>query len=123
MDFTNFEYNKFSLGNVLPGCKHRMGGWKKRLTSLLRGPSLSEVMLKTIYTMQYEIAQARAALAHVVMQINASDMLWWDLDRAGEIIQIGQSVAEEALPKIKALLPFFSDSCRVHLAPKGRKTV
>lgn len=96
-------------------------GWRKRLPPILRGPSVFEILMKTIYTMQYEISSARSSLAHVVMQVNANDMLWWDLDKASEMIRLGESVAEESLAKIKSLLPFFSDSCRVHLSSKGRK--
>ena len=99
-----------------------IGWWRRRLPSALRGPSIPEILIKTIYTMQYEIAAARAEISHVVMPIHAQDMLWWDLHRAREIIRMGESVAEENLPKIKALLPFFSDSCRIHLRHRGKKT-
>jgi NTE family protein len=99
----------------------RVMGWRKRLPHILRGPSLPEVLMKTIYTMQYEIARARSGIADVVMQINANDLLWWDLDRAAEIIKIGEMVAEENLPKIKALLPFFANSCETHLTRRGKK--
>ena len=78
-------------------------------------------MLKTIYIMQYEIAQARAEIAHVVMQIKSHDLLWWDLDQARKMIAMGEASAEEVLPKIKQLLPFFSESCKVRLVRKGRK--
>jgi hypothetical protein len=77
--------------------------------------------MNTIYTMQYEIAQARSELADVVMNVSAANFLWWDLDKADEIIKLGEARAEESLPKIKALLPFFSDSCKVRLEKRGRK--
>lgn len=99
-----------------------IGWWRRHLPSMLKGPSIPETMLKTIYIMQYEIAQARAELAHVVMQIKAHELLWWDLDRAKEMIKMGEGSAEEVLPKIKQLLPFYSDSCRVRLVRKGRKS-
>ena len=72
--------------------------------------------------MQYEIAEARSKLAHVVMEINAQGLWWWDLDQANEIIQLGESAAEENLPKIKSFLPYFSDSCKIRLTHRGRKT-
>jgi hypothetical protein len=43
------------------------------------------------------------------------------LDKANEIIKLGEARAEESLPKIKSLLPFFSDSCKVRLEKRGRK--
>ena len=40
---------------------------------------------------------------------------------AKEMIKMGEATAEEVIPKIKSLLPFFSNSCQVHLTRKGRK--
>lgn len=96
-------------------------GWRKQLPNMLRGPAVHEILMKTIYTMQYEIAQARSEIADVVMNVSASNFLWWDLDKANEIIKLGEARAEESLPKIKSLLPFFSDSCKVRLEKRGRK--
>lgn len=98
-----------------------IGWWRRRLPSIMRGPSIPETMLKTIYIMQYEIAQARSEISHVVMNIKAHDLLWWDLDRAKEMIKMGEASAEEVIPKIKSLLPFFADSCKIRLLRKGRK--
>lgn len=99
-----------------------IGWWRRHLPSMLKGPSIPETMIKTIYIMQYEIAQARSEIAHVVMQIKAHELLWWDLDRAREMIRMGEASAEEQMPKIKQLLPFYSESCRVRLLRKGRKS-
>jgi hypothetical protein len=88
---------------------------------MLRGPAIPEILMKTIYTMQYEIAQARSEIADVVMNVSAGNFLWWDLHKADEIIRLGEARAEESLAKIKSLLPYFSDSCRVRLAHRGRK--
>lgn len=98
-----------------------IGFWRRRLPSMMRGPGIAETMLKTIYVMQFEIAQARSELAHVVMQIKSHDLLWWDLDQARSMIKMGEASAEEVLPKIKSLLPFYHDSCRVHLSRAGRR--
>lgn len=97
----------------------RVMGWRKRIPPILRGPSIPEIMLKTIYTMQYEIASTRSGLADVVMHINAPDLLWWDLDQASNIIKLGETAAEENLSKIKSMLPFFSDHCKVRLARRA----
>jgi len=94
-------------------------GWRKRIPPVMRGPSIPEIIMKTIYTMQYEIAAARSVIADVVMNIQSTDMLWWDLDKAESIIKLGETAAEENLSKIKSLLPFFSDSCKVRLTRRG----
>jgi NTE family protein len=99
-----------------------IGWWRRRLPSIMRGPSIPEIMMKTIYIMQYEIAQARSEIAHVVMNIKSHDLLWWDLDRAREMVKMGEASAEEVLPKIKSLLPFYSDSCKIRLTRKGQKS-
>lgn len=100
----------------------RVLGWRRRIPSALRGPTIPEILLKTIYTMQYEIAEARAKMAHVVMEIAPQgDLLWWDLDRAQEIMKLGETAAEENISKIKSQLPFFADSCKVRLRHRGRK--
>jgi NTE family protein len=98
-----------------------IGWWRRHLPNVLRGPSIPEIMLKTIYIMQYEISQSRSEIAHVVMNIKSHDLLWWDLDRAKEMIKMGEATAEEVIPKIKSLLPFFADSCQIRLTRKGRK--
>ncbi|MCG3205998.1 MAG: hypothetical protein KCHDKBKB_02724 [Elusimicrobia bacterium] len=98
-----------------------IGWWRRQMPSILRGPSFPETLLKTIYIMQYEISQARSEIAHVVMNIKSHDLLWWDLDKSKEMIKMGEATAEEVLPKIKSLLPFFSNSCQIHLTRKGRK--
>lgn len=99
-----------------------IGWWRRRLPSMMRGPSIPEVMIKTIYIMQYEVAQARSEIAHAVMEIKMHDLLWWDLDRAPEMIKMGEASAEEMIPKIKSLLPYFSDSCKIRLGRRGRKS-
>jgi NTE family protein len=80
-----------------------------------RSPGISEVFFKMLYTMQYEIAQARTEIAHVVIAPDLRDFLWTDFYRSDEILKIGAASAEEAVPKIKSLLPHFSDYCKVPL--------
>jgi NTE family protein len=80
-----------------------------------RSPSLMEVFFKMIYTMQYEIAQARTEIADVVIAPDMRDFLWTDLHRSEEIMRVGELAAEEAVGKLKGLLPFFADYCKVPL--------
>lgn len=95
--------------------------WKNQIPTLLKGPSIPEILMKTIYTMQYEIASARAEISHVVIKPNTKGQWWWDFDRADVFIRLGEAAAEESLPKIKSLLPFFSNHCQIKLKPTGRK--
>jgi NTE family protein len=80
-----------------------------------RSPSMAEVFFKMLYTMQYEIAQARTEIAHVVLAPDMRDFLWTDFHRSEEILKVGEASAEEAVAKVKSLLPFFADYCRVPL--------
>jgi NTE family protein len=82
-----------------------------------RSPSLWEVFFKMIYTMQYEIAQARIEIAHVVIAPDMRDFLWTDFHRSEEILKVGEAAAEEAIAKTKSLLPFFADFCRLPTGP------
>ena len=90
---------------------------------ILRGPSIPSILMKTIYTMQYEIATTRSKIANVVMDISSKDILWWDLNRASEIIHLGEAAAEENMPKIKSLIPYYADSCRVRFDHKTRESI
>ncbi len=80
-----------------------------------RSPGMTEVFFKTLYTMQYEIAKARTEIAHVVIAPDMRDFLWTDFHRSEEILKVGEAAAEEAVAKVKSLLPFFADFCRVPL--------
>ena len=71
------------------------------------------MLLKTIYTMQYGIAQSRQESAHVVLDPDVSAFTWADFHRASDIIKLGQDYISPFLPKIKSHLPFFADTCRV----------
>jgi NTE family protein len=100
-----------------PSDKH-MAGFRNRRrysSSYMKGPNILEVMMKTIYTMQFEIAHARAELSHVVLAPDMSHFAWSDFHRAPDIIKIGEAMMEETMPKIKTLLPLYSDHCRVPL--------
>src|SRR5581483_7315670 len=83
----------------------------------LRAPNMFEILFQMIYTMEYEIAQTRLDPVHVVIQPEISNFSWTELHRAKEIIAMGERAADEAAPKIKALLPYFADYCKVPLRP------
>ena len=72
---------------------------------LLKNPHIVDVFFNMIYTMEYEVAQSRLEMAHVVLHPDLKGFSWTELHRAGEIIKAGERAAEEALPRIKALIP------------------
>jgi NTE family protein len=76
------------------------------------GPSLLEIMAKTIYTMQYRIA-VHTDTAHLALSPDVGGYAWMEFDRADDILRAGEDYAESMLPKIRALLPAFHGSCPV----------
>ena len=85
------------------------------------GPNVIEIMMKTIYTMQHEIAQWRSEIAHVVMEPDMSEFTWMEFHRSDDIAKLGEACAEEALPKIKSLIPFFATSSQIPAQNAPRK--
>lgn len=83
------------------------------LPEVLKAPNLMDIFFQMIYTMEYEVAQSRLALAHVVIHPDLTGFSWTEMHRAKELIRAGERVAEQYVPQIKALLPFFSDYCKV----------
>jgi NTE family protein len=83
------------------------------LPNILKTPNMVEVFFQMIYTMEYEIAQSRVGLAHVLIHPDLKGFSWTEMHRAKELIRAGQLVAEQYVPQIKALLPFFADYCTV----------
>ncbi len=77
------------------------------MPAAFRAPNFLEVFFQMIYTMEYEVAQSRLDLAHVTMFPDLKGFSWTELHRAGEIIRAGELAAEEALPRLKALIPAF----------------
>ncbi len=75
---------------------------------LLKNPHIIDVFFNMIYTMEYEVAQSRLEMAHVVLHPDLKGFSWTELHRAREIIKAGERAAEEALPRIKALIPALS---------------
>jgi NTE family protein len=72
---------------------------------LLKNPHIIDVFFNMIYTMEYEVAQSRLEMADVVLHPDLKGFSWTELHRAREIIKAGERAAEEALPRIKALIP------------------
>ena len=69
--------------------------------------------------MQYQIAASKNDLAHIMIHPETQNYSWLDLHRSKKIIPLGEDAAEEVLTKVKALLPYFSDYCKVPLrAPR-----
>ena len=77
------------------------------LPKAFRAPNFPEVFFQMIYTMEYEVAQARLDIADVTMFPDLKGFSWTELHRAAEIILAGERSAEEALPRLKALIPAF----------------
>lgn len=98
-----------------PELRRALPGLRRAFLAGSHGPNMIEVFFKMIYTMQYEIAQARAESAQVTITPETRNFLWTEFHRAAELIRVGEEAAEPAIPKIKALLPFFADYCRVPL--------
>jgi NTE family protein len=71
----------------------------------LKAPTLIEVFFNMIYTMEYEVSRSRLEMAHVVLHPDLRGFSWTELNRAREIIVAGERAAEEALTRIKALIP------------------
>ncbi len=74
-----------------------------------------DVFFRTILTMSHQIAASKEDVAHVTIHPKTPNFNWKDFSRAQELITLGEAAAEEALPKIKALLPFFADYCATRL--------
>lgn len=85
------------------------------LPKALQSPHLFQILFQMIYTMEYEIAKSRSSLAHVNIHPDLSAFSWTEMHRAKEIIEAGEEIAETVMPKIKALLPYFSDACKVDI--------
>lgn len=85
------------------------------LPEVLKAPNMFKVFFQMIYTMEYEIAQSRVGLAHVVIHPDLKGFSWTEMHRAKELIRAGQLVAEQYVPQIKALIPYFADHCKIPL--------
>ena len=89
------------------------------LPAALQAPSIMHVFDQTLHTMEYEIARTRMEFAHVAIQPDLSDFLWTETHRSRELIRAGEHVAEQYVPQIKALLPFFTQLGKVPQRPSS----
>ncbi|MFC1523080.1 patatin-like phospholipase family protein [Elusimicrobiota bacterium] len=71
-------------------------------------PNLLNVFFNTIVTMSYQVALSKIDVSHVSIHPKIADYSWLDFEHSEELIEIGEEAALEAIPKIKANLPFFS---------------
>jgi NTE family protein len=88
----------------------RLPGFQRRQQrfSLVKGPNILQVMMKTIDTMQWGIARARQAPAHIVLEPDISAFTWADFHRAADITRTGEEYIETMMPKIKSFFPMFA---------------
>ncbi|MBI3549038.1 MAG: patatin-like phospholipase family protein [Elusimicrobia bacterium] len=87
------------------------------ISEALQAPNMLEILFQMIYTMEYEISQSRVGVADVVIQPELGAFSWTELHRAREIIEMGERAAEESVPKIKAMLPYFANYCVMPMKP------
>ncbi|MBI4057434.1 MAG: patatin-like phospholipase family protein [Elusimicrobia bacterium] len=87
-------------------------GIRSALPQVLQGPNMWDILFRTIYTMQYEIAHSRVEVGNVLIQPDLRGYSWTDFHRAKELIEVGERACEESLDKLKAHLPFFANYCR-----------
>ena len=82
---------------------------------MLKAPNMFKIFFQMIYTMEYEISQARTNPAHVVIHPDLKGFSWTEMHRGREFVRAGEAIAEEYVPQIKALLPIFSDRSKAPL--------
>ncbi|MBI5884217.1 MAG: patatin-like phospholipase family protein, partial [Elusimicrobia bacterium] len=87
------------------------------LPAALKAPSVVDVFFQMIYTMEYQIARSRMDPAHLILEPDLRGFHWTELHRARELIELGERVAEEYLPRIKALIPCFAESSKAPARP------
>jgi len=74
-----------------------------------------DAFFRTIITMEHQIAANSTHLAHITIHPKTASYNWSDFDKARELIPLGEQAAQEALPKLKTLLPFYADYCATKL--------
>jgi NTE family protein len=56
-------------------------------------PGLFHILLKMIYTMQYQVVSSRTDLSHVMIQPDTRNFSWVDFHKAKQIIPLGVEAA------------------------------
>ena len=85
------------------------------LPGAFKAPSMFRTFSQMFFTMENWVAQARLGLADVVIRPELAGFSWTQLEKAKALIEAGERAAEQYMPKVKSLLPFFADSCQVPL--------
>jgi len=67
-------------------------------------PSMFNVVMNTLQTLQYELGNFKAISADVRINPDLSAYTWIEFYRALELIERGAEAAERALPEIKRVL-------------------
>jgi NTE family protein len=67
-------------------------------------PTLSDIIVQTLQSTEYVIAEQSAKQAQVAIHPNLVGIDWYELDRVSELIRAGEEAARNALPKIKQLV-------------------
>jgi predicted acylesterase/phospholipase RssA/CRP-like cAMP-binding protein len=77
---------------------------KVSLKSNNQSQSLVDIVLNSLYSLQYRIAKYSSQQADVYLNPILENSSWYEFHRAKEFIELGEKEAEEALPDILALL-------------------
>jgi len=67
-------------------------------------PNIFDVMVNTILSMEYEMAEVACQQADIVIHPRIASANWYEFFNADELIRIGEREAERLLPKIKDLV-------------------
>lgn len=70
-------------------------------------PNILEIILKSIYIMEYEICNTKAEKGDIIFAPDISGYGSLELHRAPELIKIGEETAQAKVEEIKKLLPYF----------------
>jgi len=66
--------------------------------------NVAEILMNTIYTMEYEIATKKSEVADVLLKPKTEGVGLMDFHRVSELIARGEETARAALPEIKKLV-------------------
>ncbi|HPN88403.1 MAG TPA: patatin-like phospholipase family protein [Candidatus Omnitrophota bacterium] len=71
---------------------------------MIFNPTLSDIIVQTLQSTEYVIAEQSAKQAQVAIHPNLVGIDWYELDRVNELIKAGQEAAKVVLPKMKKLI-------------------
>lgn len=70
----------------------------------LFNPNISDIIIQTLQASEYIIAEQNARQADVVIHPDLVGIKWYQLDRADELIKLGEEATRNCLPEIKKLI-------------------